>query len=123
MPDKRKETGNHGESLAASYLLGQGYEIIANNWRCAVGEVDLVAKDAEALIFVEVRTRRSARLGTPEESVTPAKQAKLIALAETYLTEHHCSGCDWRIDVIAIVLDRRNQISRLNHIKWAVDGY
>ena len=68
--------------------------ICARNWRCARGEIDLVAEKDGVLIFVEVRARRGDRLGTPEESITPAKRAKLIAAAQTYLDEH-----DWRHQV------------------------
>jgi putative endonuclease len=88
MSTSRKETGRYGEALAERYLIKAGYEIVARNWRCAAGELDLIAWQGETLVFVEVRTRRGAQLGSPEESVTPAKQAKLIELAYTFLAEN-----------------------------------
>ncbi|RME50739.1 MAG: YraN family protein [Caldilineae bacterium] len=120
MTSHRKATGAYGEQLAAAYLNRQGYEIVARNWRCPAGEMDIIARQGETLVFVEVRTRRGTRLGSPEESITPAKQARLVDIARTYLAEMDCAGCDWRIDVIAIVLNRRNQIARFNHLRWAV---
>ena len=72
------------------------------------------------LVFVEVRTRRGTHFGSPEESITPGKQAKLIALAYTYLELSAQPDILWRIDVIGIVLDRQGNIARLNHIEFAV---
>ena len=120
MPTRRQQTGRYGEALAERYLIEAGYEIIAKNWRCAAGELDLIARQGETLVFVEVRARRGAQLGSPEESITPAKQAKLIELAYTFLAENALENDTWRIDVIAIVLNRHNNVQRLNHIEWAV---
>lgn len=120
MTTHRKNLGAHGERLAEQHLIEQGYGIIAKNWRCAEGELDLVAQQSEALVFVEVRTRRGSRMGSPEESITPAKQAKLIQLAYTFLESWETPDCPWRIDVIAIVVDRPGQVVRLNHIESAV---
>ena len=120
MSTSRRETGRYGEALAERYLIEAGYEIIAKNWRCAVGELDLITRQGETLVFVEVRTRRGVQLGSPEESITPAKQAKLIELAYTFLAENALEDDIWRIDVIAIVLNRQNEVQRLNHIEWAV---
>ena len=120
MSTSRKETGRYGEALAERYLIEAGYEIVARNWRCAAGELDLIARQGETLVFVEVRARRGAQLGSPEESITPAKQAKLIELAYTFLAENALEDDAWRIDVIAIVLNRQNNVQRLNHIEWAV---
>ncbi len=83
MTNTRHMLGKRGEQYAAQYLTEHGYTIRARNWRCRMGEIDLVTEKDEVLIFVEVRTRRGDRLGTPEESITPAKRAKLIAAAQT----------------------------------------
>jgi putative endonuclease len=115
--------GNFGESAAAAHLQRQGYTLLERQWVCSVGELDLVARQAEELVFVEVRTRRGAAYGSAEESVTAAKQARLIALAYAYLEAHGLTDtCAWRIDVIAIELDRAGRICRLNHIINAVQG-
>lgn len=91
------------------------------NWRCSLGEVDIVAKDGGCLVFVEVRTRRGKEYGTPEESVTQAKQTKLIEVAQTYLQEHSWQG-DWRIDVVAVEMNPRGKLRRMGLIKNAVTG-
>jgi putative endonuclease len=118
----RRELGQLGEDAAADYLERQGYVILARNWRCPAGEIDLVTQDAEALVFVEVRARRGDRFGTPEESVTPDKQARLLELAQTYLQEAGLGDQNWRIDVVAIDMDWRGRIKRLNLIRNAIWG-
>jgi len=120
MSDPRRQLGTWGEEQAARYLRTQGYEIVERNWRCAAGELDLIAWEKEQLVFVEVRTRRGRTYGTPEESVTQAKQAKLIELAQTYIQEHAELECAWRIDVVAVEL-RLGQ-PRINLIRHAVMG-
>jgi putative endonuclease len=119
--DDRRGLGRHGEELAARHLATRGYEILERNWRCGAGELDLVARDGACLAFVEVRTRRGQELGSPEESITAAKQARLINLAETYLQEHEWPG-PWRIDVVAVEMDVRGRVQRLDHYENAVTG-
>ena len=85
MPDLRKNLGDFGEQAAATHLIKRGYTLLLRKWRCPAGEIDLLMRDGSTLVFVEVRTRRGDRLGTAEESVGRAKQAKLIALAYAYL--------------------------------------
>ncbi len=122
MGDHRRRLGRRGEEIAAAYLQQQGYFILARNWRCPAGELDIVAREGETLAFVEVRTRRGDRYGTPEESITPAKQAKLVELAQTYLQENGLADENWRIDVVAVEMDRRGRVKRLNLIRNAVWG-
>jgi putative endonuclease len=105
--DDRRALGARGEALAAAYLRGQGCVILATGWRPAAlglqGEIDLVVQDGPTLVFVEVRTRRGATPGRAEESVTPAKQRRLITLALAYLqTQALPDATDWRIDVVAV---------------------
>jgi len=121
MTDPRRKLGDWGERRAAEFLQGQGYRIIERNWRCAAGEVDVIAWDGTCLAFIEVRTRRNRRYGTPEESVTLAKQVKLIALAQTYLQRHPELECEWRIDVVAVEL-RSPLPPRIHLIRNAVMG-
>ena len=120
MVSSRKRTGNLGETLAADYLRQHGYAIVARNWRCTTGEIDVIARHSDTLIFVEVRTRHGARHGSPEESITPRKQAKLIELAYEYLATMDVPPVNWRIDVIAVVLGRQNSVERITHIPFAV---
>ena len=117
----RQRLGRLGEDLAARHLSAQGYEIVDRNWRCREGELDIVARDGECLAMVEVRTRRGRALGSPEESITPAKQQRLIVLADAYVMAHDWSG-DWRIDVVAIEMDRRGKLLRIDHYENAVSG-
>jgi putative endonuclease len=117
----KRRLGQRGEEIAAGYLREQGYTILARNWRCPAGEVDIVAREGETLAFVEVRTRRrGSRLGTPEESVTPRKQARMVEVAQTYLQEAGLGDVAWRIDVVAIEVGRRGEVTRLNLIRYAV---
>ena len=122
MKGARKKLGQRGEELAVAYLEKQGYIVRERNWRCPVGEMDIVAEDGDCLVFVEVRTRRGREYGTPEESVTPAKQAKLVEVAQTYLQEHSWDG-DWRIDVVAVEMTSRGKLLRVELIKNAVTGW
>lgn len=116
--DRRKRIGRQGEEIAAAYLADRGYRILDRNWSCPTGELDMVAEDDAALIFVEVRTRRGNRFGTAEESVTPAKQIRLIELAQTYLQEVEPPHPTWRIDVVTVQLGQG--LPQVNHIENAV---
>jgi putative endonuclease len=122
MKGARKKLGQRGEDLAAAHLEKQGYVVRERNWRCPVGEMDIVAEDGDCLAFVEVRTRRGREYGTPEESVTPAKQAKLVEVAQTYLQEHSWEG-DWRIDVVAVEMTSGGKLLRVELIRNAVTGW
>lgn len=119
-PLSRGEVGAMGEKLAADLLRGRGFEIVETNFRCRQGEIDLIARHGECLVFVEVRTKRGRSFGSPEESVTPAKQEKLIALAETYVQSLNRTPSSWRIDVVAVELTENGGVRRLDHIENAV---
>ncbi len=114
--------GEAGERLACDFLLEKGYELLETNWRCSAGELDLVMRQAGTLVFVEVKTRRGDALGTPEEAVTPAKQARLGALALGWLAAHYGEGetPEWRIDVVGVHLSPSGKLSRINHVPDAV---
>ena len=119
--------GQRGEELAAAYLVKLGYDIDARNWRTRTGELDIVAREGEWLVFVEVRARRIGRaasapmLGRPEDSVTPRKQLQLVSMADAYLFEMPWNG-PWRIDVIALEIRPDGSVARLNHLQDAVGG-
>jgi putative endonuclease len=121
MKGTRRKLGQRGEELAAAHLEERGYVVRERNWRCSAGEIDIVAEESGCLVFVEVRTRRGREYGTPEESVTPAKQAKLVEVAQTYLQEHSWDG-DWRIDVVAVEMTPGGKLLRVELIKNAVTG-
>jgi putative endonuclease len=125
--DRRRALGRQGEDLAVAYLAQQGYDVITRNWRTRSGELDIVARDGDWLVFVEVRTRRIGggasvpALGSPEESITPRKQLQLVMLADAYLFELPWGG-PWRIDVIALELRADGSVARLNHLRDAIGG-
>jgi putative endonuclease len=111
--DARVRLGRRGEELAVAELDRCGYEIVARNWRCQVGEVDVVTLRGAAYHFFEVRTRRGREFGTPEESLTPAKQQRMIDVARTYLAEHGLNDVDWRVGLVAVEMDRAGRLLRV----------
>ncbi len=98
----RKEMGRRGEDAAAAYLERVGMSIEARNWRCSIGEVDIIARDGATLVLCEVKTRRSERAGTAEEAVSPTKQRRIARLAEVYLASMGAGTDSVRFDVVAI---------------------
>lgn len=113
MNDQRVKLGRRGEELAVAELTRCGYEIVARNWRCQVGEVDVVARRGEVWAFFEVRTRRGREFGTPEESITPAKRQRMIDVALTYLGENDLNDVDWRVGLVAVEMDRAGRLLRV----------
>ncbi len=120
MTRSRQALGAFGERYAAAYLARVGYRIVARNVRLPSGEIDIVAEDGDTLAFVEVRTRRGDRFGSPEESVTRAKAQRLIDLGHQYLQAHDTASRAWRIDVLALSVDRQGKVSRAALIKNAI---
>ena len=118
----RQGLGRTGERLAAEELSRRGYHILEKNFRCSYGEIDLVAEDAQDLIFVEVKTRRGSAYGLPEEAVTLRKQRKIVQVASYYLDLHTCSERSWRIDVVAVQLDRGGKPEEIRVYQHAVTG-
>lgn len=116
----RKALGQQGEYWARTYLERNGYVIRETNFRCREGEIDIVAEHNGCLVFVEVRTRTGSRFGTPEESVTVAKQEKLASVAMSYLQAHGDLPLEWRIDVVAIEVSPRGRVARTELIQNAV---
>ncbi|MCE5323380.1 YraN family protein [bacterium] len=102
MPSSRSRIGRSAEIAAAAELGNRGYRIVTSNYRCRYGEIDLIARDGDCLVFVEVRCRRTDEYGTPAESVTPAKQRKLIITAQHYLEELGLGDCECRFDVVEV---------------------
>jgi putative endonuclease len=100
MTKRGKEIGAWGEGIAADWLAEHGCEVIARNVRTPYGEIDIVARQGDVTLFVEVKTRTSATMGLPEISVTPRKQQHMLAAAEFYAAENDLDH--WQIDVIAV---------------------
>lgn len=96
------ELGRSGEAVAEAYLRSQRFRIVARNFRCRAGEIDLVARDGDELVFVEVRSRRSARAGSALDSVTPVKQARVARVAQFYLAANGLGDTPSRFDVVGV---------------------
>ncbi len=112
MTTYRAALGARGEDIAAELLRARGYTIEGRNYHCRYGELDLICRHDSAIVFCEVKSRRSAAYGVPEEALTARKLTRLTLAAQTYLAEHDLEDADWRFDVVAIELDRRGAVTR-----------
>lgn len=117
---KRRDTGILGEKLAKNFLKKRGYRILETNYRYPNGEIDIVARHKEYLVFIEVRTKTSLEFGSPEESITPAKQQRMRTAAFHYRQTHNNLPPLWRIDVVLVELNRKEKPSRIELIENAV---
>jgi putative endonuclease len=104
MSQARITLGKSGEDLACRELERRGYAIIARRFRVRSGELDIVARDGQVLVFIEVKTRAGRQFGSAAEAVTVAKQRRLAGLANEYLMRHHVPGCPCRFDVVSVHL-------------------
>jgi len=116
----RRQLGDAGEEAAAELLRKGGYRIVARNYRCRRGEVDLIAERGELLVFVEVRTRATAAFGAPEETVGFRKRRRVVAAARDYLARRRGSERGARFDVVAVVDSPAGP--RLTHFENAFDA-
>jgi putative endonuclease len=114
MTKQRQVIGRWGEETAAAYLMAHGYKILDRNVRTPYGEIDLVASQNDGVVFIEVRTRTSAWLGFPEESINLRKQEHMLASAEYYAEEHELDN--WQIDAIAIE-GKPGENARITHFE------
>lgn len=119
---RNSQLGNFGEDLAVQALESQGYVIHDRNWRCRLGEIDIIAQDGAVWVVVEVKLRTNARFGTPEEAVDVFKQNRLLQLGQAYAAERDLLDKVWRIDVVAILLGRSNKVECLQILRDAVHG-
>ncbi len=113
----RVAQGTAAEKLALDYLQARGLTLVTHNFRCRGGELDLIMRDGEALVFVEVRSRRHSRYGTPAESVTRTKQQRLLRAAALYLQRQHLD-LPCRFDVVAIL-----QTGDAPRVEWIRDAF
>jgi putative endonuclease len=115
-----KSTGVDGEALARRFLQAKGYEIVASNWRCTGGEIDIVARDGGVLVFVEVKTRRTATAGEALAGITAAKRQRMLTAAYAFAAQTGVIDPPWRIDAIAVIVARDGS-SRCHHVENALD--
>jgi len=130
MTHKRQKLGAAGELLAVRHLEAAGLTIVERNWRCAAGELDIIAQEegldfsiggeiATWLVLIEVRTRRGDRYGTALQSITPRKIAKVREVATHYVQSIAWTG-PWRIDAVAVQMDGQGRLVSIDHIRNAV---
>ena len=121
--EKSRRLGGWGEELAARFLEERGWQILARNWRCRYGEVDLIASDGRYLAFVEVKLRNSDRYGQPMEAVTAAKQRRLLTAAQLYLAEHP-TALQPRFDVAQVFAPGGMELglARIEYVENAFEG-
>ena len=113
-PDRRAK-GRLGEDAACDELARQGFDIVYRNWRVREGEIDVIARREDLLVFAEVKSRTGTAFGDPEESVTPAKARRLRSLAARYLADSPGYG-QVQFDVFAVMLDASGAVLQLRHI-------
>ena len=114
-----KTIGKLGEDIAAKFLTRRGYTILYRNWRCMLGEIDIVAQDKDFIVFVEIKTRKSISFGPGYLSVNSPKQLKLIKLAKVFLKRYGLTDKPCRIDIVSIDIDENNKVTDLELIKDA----
>ncbi len=109
------DLGAHGERIAAAYLTDSGLRVLDRNWRCRDGELDIVARDGDALVFCEVKTRRAVGFGHPVEAVDHVKRRRLRVLAQRWLAAHDEHAPELRFDVVGVLVqaDRPAQVTHL----------
>lgn len=110
--------GQYGEDLAARYLSSNGFSVLERNWRCELGEIDIVAREGDTLVICEVKTRRGLNYGTQLEAITYRKLTTLRRLAGRWLQTHQVRAAAIRIDVVAIVFDN-NTPPTVDHLRGA----
>lgn len=116
MKDERIDIGKRGEAIAREHLQKQGYAILVNNFRCKLGEIDIIAQDKHIVVFVEVRTLTSAKFGPAYNTVTYHKQQQVKRAALFYISQHNLVNTQFRFDVIGITLNQQTGEHHLDHI-------
>jgi len=120
---RRRQTGQTGEEIAARFLHRKGFRILQRNYRCEVGEIDLIAEDRGTVVFVEVKTRKSLASGAPEEAVDRGKRRKIARASQWYLQEwsrwHQSAPGRVRFDVVGIELDENDCPTDIRHTPGA----
>ncbi|MCX5887195.1 MAG: YraN family protein [Proteobacteria bacterium] len=116
---EKKEIGQKGENLAVEYLQKLGYKVLERNYRCKLGEVDIIALDNDTLVFIEVRTRSSLDFGLPQESINRRKRHQISKVALEYMIRRKLKNIPARFDVVAISLEPGKE--KVDHIKDAFE--
>lgn len=109
MSDSRRSLGQSGEKIAADFLQGRGYAILARNYRRRTGEIDIIAREGEMLVFIEVKTRSGGTYGSPAAAITPRKQRQISRTAQYYLAEQDLFDTPARFDVVTVIFGNDQQ--------------
>lgn len=118
--DRRKAVGKIGEDVAVQHLQQLGYLLVERNWRCRSGEIDLIVRDGEELVIVEVRARTNpTRFGSAVEAITPRKCRQVRELAMIYLKQCNALRCSMRFDVVAVTLNSDGTVREVKHLQGA----
>jgi putative endonuclease len=117
--NQKQVLGQEGERVAEKYLRKQRYRVLERNYRCPLGELDLIALDHGVIVFVEVKTRSQERFGEPVESVHRRKQQRMTKAALFFLSQHRLHHREARFDVVGISFDRGEPV--IEHIRNAFD--
>jgi putative endonuclease len=115
---KKDAVGKYGERVALQHLEDAGFEILARNWRCPDGEIDIVARERDVLVICEVKTRSGLGFGLPAEAITRTKADRLRRLACRWLQEHPAGGADVRFDVVSVLRAQRGA-AVVEHLRGA----
>lgn len=113
--DPRIGTGQTGEDLAVCYLENQGYTIVERNYRNRIGEIDIIARDGECLVFIEVKTRSNRRFGSPFDAVDFRKQQQISRVALAFMTQHRFGEVPVRFDVIGVHLEESPRVELIKN--------
>lgn len=113
---RNKELGRRGEDAAVDYLERNGYAVLERNWTCCAGEADIVALDGDALVFIEVKTRRGAEKGFPAEAVNGKKREKYERIALSYVRDHYVGDVPVRFDVVSVVVVAPHRAMIRHHV-------
>ena len=116
---QRSTLGAYGEALAARHLIQQGMVLLDRNWRCDLGELDLVLRDGRVLVVCEVKTRSSTAFGSPVEAVTEQKAARLRRLAARWLADHEVRPDEVRIDLVGVLVPPNGEVE-VDHVRGVV---
>jgi len=112
---QKQALGKYGEDLAAGFLKDRGYSVIDRNWRCSIGEIDLIAKYKNTLVFVEVKTRSGSGFGHPFEAITATKVLRMRRLSAQWVAEHDSQNFNLRLDAISVLI-RSGKVA-IEHIR------
>ncbi len=110
MVDNRQNLGKTGETIASNFLKKKGYTIVTRNYRRKFGEIDIIARDRDYLVFIEVKTRTGTSHGHPLEAITFKKQRQISKVAQCYLAENDLYDVAARFDVVSVILSQNDQI-------------